>query len=53
MTGKEAIELYTQKFGGFPYFLFLGAEDEEIVNAVEKAISTGEKIKVEHKESDY
>ncbi len=53
MTRKEAIELYTQKYGGFPYFLFLGAEDETVVKAVEEALSKGEKIKVQNKDSDY
>ena len=44
MSVDEAISAYTEKFGGFPTFLFMGAEDEEIVKAVKKALKTGEEI---------
>lgn len=44
MTADEAIDAYTERFGGFPYFLFMGAEDEIIVESVERALETGEKI---------
>lgn len=47
ITKDEAIERYIQRFGAFPVFLFMGAEDEEIIKAVEKALKTGEKIKPE------
>lgn len=35
MTREEAIEAYTEKFGGFPYFLMMGASDTAIITAVE------------------
>ena len=53
MTAQEAIEIYTEKYGGFPYFLFLGADDETIVKAVEEAMAKGEKIHAENKDADY
>lgn len=53
MTSKEAIEKYIEKFGGFPYFLFLGADEERIVKAVNDALEKGEKIKAENKETEY
>ena len=44
MTADEAIEAYAERFGGFPYLLFMGAADEVIVESVERALETGEKI---------
>ena len=52
MTSEEAISKYVEKFGGFPYFLFLGADDETIIGAVEEALSTGEKIKAKNPDAD-
>lgn len=45
MTREEAIQEYSNKFGGFPYFLTMGMPDEELVLAVEKSLKTGEEIK--------
>ncbi len=28
MTAEEAVGVYTKIFGGFPYFLFMGASEE-------------------------
>lgn len=47
MTREEAIEAYTDKFGGFPYFLMMGASDEAVITAVEKALKSGEEIEPE------
>ena len=44
MSRSEAIKKYSEKFGGFPYFLFMGAEDSEVVSAVEQALKTGKEI---------
>ena len=44
MSYKEAIELYTNKFGGFPYFLCMGMSDSDVVEAINKSISSGEEI---------
>lgn len=53
MTVNEAIEKYSDKFGGFPYFLFLGASDELIIESVEKALATGNEIEPDNNEGDY
>lgn len=44
MTRQEAIDMYIERFGGFPYFLFLGASDEAIVSAVTDAIENNKEI---------
>ena len=47
MTRDEAIKAYTNKFGGFPYFLMMSVPDEVIITAVEKSLRTGEEIEPE------
>ena len=47
MTRDEAIEKYTEKFGGYPQFLMMGASDEYVVKRVEEAIRTGTEIEPE------
>ena len=44
MTEREAIDAYIERFGGFPYFLFLGATEEVIVKSVVEALKTGKEI---------
>lgn len=44
MTREEAIEEYTERFGGFPSFLFMGARDEYVIWKVQRALRTGEEI---------
>ena len=52
MTAEEAVGAYMKIFGGFPDFLFMGASEEVIVDAVEVALRTGEEIQAEE-EADY
>lgn len=47
MTRDEAIKEYTERFGGFPYFLFMGADDRCVVWKVQRALRTGEEIESE------
>lgn len=47
MTREEAVEAYTDRFGGFPYFLFMGCPDEELVRRVEEALRDGEQVRPE------
>lgn len=44
MTVEEAIKVYTDKFGGFPYFLFLGDPNDKIVEVVESALKNDKEI---------
>ena len=53
MTANEAINAYVEKFGGFPYFLFLAAEEEQIVEAVRTALETGKEIAAPESDADY
>lgn len=53
MTAEKAIEMYSEKYGGFPYMLFMGAEDKEIVAAVEKALKENKEIMPENADADY
>lgn len=47
MTREEAIEAYADRFGGFPYFLFMGCPDEELVRRVEEALRDDEPVRAE------
>lgn len=47
MTREEAIEAYTEKFGGFPYFLTMGVSDKVLVHEIEKALKAGKEIEPE------
>ena len=46
-TDEDAINAYTERFGGFPYFLFMGAEEDVIIDAVVKALETDREIDAE------
>lgn len=46
-TEKDAINAYTERFGGFPYFLFMGAEEDYIISEVVKALELGREIEAE------
>lgn len=46
-TEDDAISAYTEHFGGFPYYLFMGAEEDVIIDAVVKALETDREIEAE------
>ena len=46
-TEEDAINAYFERFGGFPYFLFMGAEEDVIIDAVVKALETDREIEAE------
>ena len=46
-TEEDAISAYVERFGGFPYFLFMGAEEDVIIDAVVKALELGREIEAE------
>ncbi len=53
MTAEEAITKYTERFGGFPAFLLMGASDEEIVAALTACIESGQELQPDHSDADY
>lgn len=53
MTVEEAIKEYTERFGGFPTHLMLGAEDRYLIWQVQRALRTGDEIEPPTDEDDY
>lgn len=46
-TEDDAVSAYAGRFGGFPYFLFMGAEEDCIVSEVVKALELDREIEAE------
>lgn len=46
-TEDDAISAYSERFGGFPYFLFMGAEEDVIIDAVVNALETDREIEAD------
>lgn len=46
-TEEDAIDAYAERFGGFPYYLFMGAEEDVIIDAVVKALETDREIEAD------
>lgn len=44
MTYSEAKNSYIERFGGFPEFLFMGADEGEVLPYIEAALRTGKEI---------
>lgn len=44
MTRQEAIDAYTERFGGFPHYLFMTAPDEYVIWEVRRALRRGKEI---------
>lgn len=53
MTKEEAIAAYEKKFGGYPAFLLMGAEDDEIVAALSECLRTGKELTAPDPDADY
>lgn len=46
-TEEDAINAYIERFGGFPYYLFMGADEDYIISKVVKSLETDREIEVE------
>ena len=46
MTYDEARTLYIEKFGGFPDFLFMGADESEVLPYIQEALKSGKEIEL-------
>ena len=53
MTRQEAETAYIEKFGGYPSFLLMGADDETIVEKLSKCLETGKELEPEFSDADY
>lgn len=52
-TAEKAEAAYSERFGGWPYFLLMGADDDEVVWLARKALRTGREIDADEAEGDY
>lgn len=53
-SGVETlVKKYIQKFGGFPYYLFMGASDESIKEAILESLKTGKEITASNEGLDF
>lgn len=46
-TEEDAINAYAERFGGFPYYLFMGADGDYIISEVVKALELDREIEAE------
>lgn len=46
-TEDDAINAYIERFGGFPYYLFMGSEEDYIISEVVKALETDREIEAD------
>ena len=53
MKVEEVIKAYEDKFGGYPAFLLMGADDETIIRKLTKCLETGEELEPEEEEDIY
>lgn len=52
MTVDEVIAKYEEKFGGYPAFLLMGADDDEIIKELTECIENNHELEVPE-DGDY
>lgn len=53
MTLEEVKAAYIEKFGGYPVFLLMGADDDEIISLLSKCLETGNELEPQDDDADY
>ena len=53
MTVEEVKKAYIEKFGGYPAFLLMGAEDDFIIEALSKCLETGKEYEPPEEDAIY
>ena len=53
MTLEEVKQAYIDKFGGYPSFLLMGADDNEIKAALQRCLDTGEELEAPNPDDVY
>ena len=53
MTVEEVKAAYIEKFGGYPSFLLMGADDDEIISALTKCLETGKELEPDDTDDIY
>lgn len=49
---EKAKQQYIDKFGGYPAFLLMGADDDYVIEALNKAVASGKELTAED-DGDY
>ena len=47
MTVEEVKQAYIDKFGGYPSFLLMGADDQTIIELLSECLRTGKELEAE------
>ncbi|MBE6152724.1 MAG: hypothetical protein E7166_00660 [Firmicutes bacterium] len=50
---QNLIDEYVKKFGGFPHYLFMGADEEIIIQTIKNALNSGKEISTSESNIDY
>ena len=53
MTVEEAKKAYIEKFGGYPAFLLMGADDEFIIDVLTRCVESGKELEAEDPDDMY
>lgn len=53
MTLEEVKAAYIERFGGYPSFLLMGADDDEIIEALTKCLETGQELEAPEEDALY
>ena len=53
MTLEEVKQAYIDKFGGYPSFLLMGADEETIIEALTECLESGEELGAEDEDVIY
>ena len=53
MTLEEVKQAYIDKFGGYPSFLLMGADEETIIEELTKCLESGEELGAEDEDVIY
>ena len=53
MSVEEVKAAYIEKFGGYPEFLLMGADDETIIEKLSRCLETGEELEPDDPNAYY
>jgi hypothetical protein len=53
MKVEEVKQAYIERFGGYPSFLLMGADDDYIIEKLSKCLETGQELEPENEDDLY
>lgn len=53
MNVEEVKQAYITKFGGYPSFLLMGADDDEIIEKLSECLRTGKELEAPDPDAEY